>query len=114
MVGEPADVGMTEEQAADDVAKSPLHRNGQVAANWKMSVWLSVVRWIVAVARVLGNVVAPHHGRAFERGLEHLRIPRHRKLREGLPRYAGDGVERVRLTRIVHHVVKECAIRRGR
>ena len=66
MLGETPDVRMAEEQAADDVARPPLHRHGQIAAHRQVTARHAVVRRVVTVAWILRDVRAPNHARALE------------------------------------------------
>ncbi len=109
VLGETSDIRMAEEQAADDVARSSLHRYGEIAAHGHVTARHAVVRGVVAVPRVLRDVRTANHAGSLERRSEHLRIPRHRKLGEGLARHARDRVQRVRLATLVEDVVEERA-----
>ena len=109
LLGKPSDVRMAEEQAADDVAPSPFHRDGQIAAYGQVATRHAVMRRIVTVPRVLGDVGAANDGGAFECRIEHFRVPGHRELGERLAGYAGDGVQRIGLAVLVDHVVEEGA-----
>ena len=114
MFAEAVHCGMAEEQPADDGAVASFHRHGQVAAHRQMSVWHPVVWRVVAVSRIHCDVRTADDARALERRLEDLGVPRHRKLREGLSRNAGNRVERVRLPGLALDVVEERSeFRRG-
>lgn len=63
---------MTEEQPADDLTAPPFDGNGQVTADWQVPPRLSVVRRIVAVARILRNVGTSDDGRALEGRFEEI------------------------------------------
>ena len=68
-----------------------------------------MMRRVVAVAGILRDVRAADDASPLEGRLEDLGVPRHRELRERLPRNAGDRVERVRLARVIDDVVEERA-----
>ena len=109
-----ADVGVAEEQAAEDVAVARLHRHREIAAHRQVPLGHALVRRVVAIPRLGGDVVAADDAGALEGRLEHRRVARHRELRERLARDAGDGVKGVSLAFVVDDVVEESAERGGR
>ena len=84
-------------------------RHGQVAAHGKVALGHPVVRRVLSVARVAGDVAAAHDPLAVEGRREHLGVAGHGEARERLARHAGEGVEGVRLARLVEDVVEERA-----
>ncbi len=74
----------------------------------------AVVRLVVAVAGVRGDVVAADDARTLERRVEDRGVAGHREALERGARDAGDRVEHVRLAAAVEHVVEERAELRAR
>src|SRR5215831_2547223 len=107
MLGEAADLRMSEEQSPNDVAQPPFDRHGQVTADRKVSGRLSVIWRIVAITRIFPDIRAADDSRALEGRLEDRSIARHRELRKCFSRDSGDRVERVRLASIIHDVVEK-------
>src|SRR6476619_8598149 len=104
-----ADLGVSKEQTAVDVARAALDRNREITPDRQMA-WRHPVIWrVVPIARIVRDVVAADDTGALEGRLEHFSVARHRKLRKRLARHAGDRVQRVRLTGLVDDVVEECA-----
>src|SRR5262245_34419367 len=106
---ESARLGMSKKQRADDVAAPPPDRHRQVAPDRQVAGRHPMVRGVVTIPGILGDIVAADDGGPLEGWLEHLGVARHRKLREYLARYPGYRVERVGLVALVDHVVKERA-----
>ncbi len=77
-----------EEQTAQHLSSAGAHRHGEIAADRQMPLRHPVVGFAVSVPGVCEDVGRPHHALAREGRREHLRVPRHRKLRERLPRRA--------------------------
>ena len=84
-----------EEQPAEHDAASPDHRNGEIAPDRQVARGHAVVGSLMPVARILRHVVEANDGLAPECRSEDLRRARLRKAREGLPRRAGQRVEKV-------------------
>src|SRR5262249_33093428 len=74
----------------------------------------AVDRGVLAVARILGDVVDAHRSFAGESRREHLGVAWHAELRERLARRAAERVEEVGLAGLVRHVVEERAELRSR
>src|SRR4051794_14494081 len=100
---------MAEKQPANHLSATSFDGDCQVAAHRKVSHGHAMVGRVVPVVRVLGDVVAAHDTGALEGGLEHTGVARHRKLRERLAGYPGDGVKRVSLTAVIQYVVEKRA-----
>ncbi len=99
--------GVAEEEPAEYVARAGKDWRGKVAAHREMACGHSVIRRILAVARVGGHVVEPHYALATEGRAENIGGARHREIRERLLRHAGEGIEKIRRARVVEDVVEE-------
>ena len=111
--GEPAGLGVAEEEAAVDGPVAALHRNGKIAPHGEVPGGHAMVGGALPVARVLCDIIAAHDALAREGGGEHGRVARHRELRERLARHPAQRVERVAPALVVLHVVEEGAERRA-
>ena len=95
LLGEHADAGAAEEQAAEDVAAHAPHRHGQIAAHRQVPRRHAVERRVLAEARIGGDVVEPDGPLAAEGRREDGRGARMRERREGLLGRARQRVEHV-------------------
>ena len=106
-LGEPADLGVAEEQPAEDLA-SGHDRHGQVAAHREVARRHPVIGRVLAVPGVGGDVVEPdaplRRTSARRRG-----VPGHGELRERLGGRPRQRVEHVGLPARRRHVVEEGA-----
>ena len=68
---------------------------------------MPVVWRVVAVARVLGDVVGADDALAAEGGRKYVGVAGHRKLGKCFPRGSGERVEGVGFAFLIHHVVEE-------
>src|ERR1700753_128590 len=67
----------------------------------------ALVRIVLAVAWILGDVVGAHDALAREGRREDRGVARHREFREGLARHAGQRVEQIAFAGLVGDVVEE-------
>ena len=86
LLGEHADLGMTEEQPAENIPGDTLDRYRKVAADRQVSWRHTVIGRALSVAGILRHIVQPHWTLAMERRSEDGRRARMGKLREGLAR----------------------------
>ena len=94
---EDADVGVAEEEPAEHLAASGRRRRRRGSSHRQVAGRHPVVRRVLAVARILRDVVDAHHALAPEGRPEEIGVARHREAGERLARHAGDRVERVGL-----------------
>ncbi len=105
-LGKHSRFGVTEEQSADDLAAMERHRHCKVAADWQV-VWGHSGVWrVLAVPRVLANIVAAHDSITPKGRAEDLCVARHRELLEALAGGPGEGIQPVGF--VLDHVVEEC------
>ena len=108
-LGEHARLRVAEEQSAVHFAGARDHRHREVAAHRQVALGHAVVRRVLAVARVLRDVVRAHDALPRERRGEHVRVAGHREARELLPRHARERVEHVAAALGLRDVVEERA-----
>src|SRR5215510_12673558 len=94
---------------ASSLAGARDHRHRQVADDREMPLRQPKMGCVLAVARVLADVVGTDDAGAAEGRLEQLRVARHGELGELLARRARYGVERVAFAILVEHLVEERA-----
>ena len=104
---EAARLGVAEKQASDDLAGSPSNRHREIAYDRQVPLGHAVVRVVLAVTRVLCDVIGSHDSFTAEGRREDLRVARHREVFERRARHAGDGVEHVALAGRVDDIVEE-------
>src|SRR6478672_7272480 len=90
---------MSEEEAAEHAAGATLHRNGEIAAHRKVPLRHAMKWWVLAVARILRDVVQPDDPLAAERRAENRGCARMWKLVESILRCARERIQKVRLPR---------------
>jgi hypothetical protein len=106
-VGENVDVGMTVEQAADDVASATADGDGEIAAHWRVAGRHAGEGRVVAVAGIEGDVGGAEDFVAEEADVEDAGGTRHGKSREDADTGTGDFVEAVGLSFVAEVVVEE-------
>src|SRR5579883_3463579 len=72
-----------------------------------MPFWLSVIRRVLAVARIERYIVRPDHALTAKRWSKHGCISRHWESRESLFGHAGERVQHIRFALFIDDVVKE-------
>jgi hypothetical protein len=107
VVGEDVDVGMTVEQAADNVASTTADGHGEITAQGRVAGRHASEGRVVAVARIEGDVRGTEDFVAEEADVEDAGGTRHGESGEDADVGAGDFVEAVRLSLVAEVVVEE-------
>src|SRR5215471_18411946 len=109
MLGEDADLSMSKEYPAQYLPGARYQRDGEIAGHRTMASRHVVICRVLAITRILADVVRADIFCTAQRRLEQLGVARHRKFAKRVARRTRQGVKKIAVPSVVERRIKKRA-----